>query len=307
MKSTRRQILTTALAALPALPVERPRGVIVESHLHLFDPQRFPYSRNATYRPLADRLDEYARFVASAKIDHAVIVHPEPYQDEHKYLEYCFHNEPRPGFFKGTCLFDPIAPDTPARMETLVKRNPGRIVALRIHVMHPPGTPPLTAGPIKDRDLRHPAMKVTWRKAEALGLAIQMHSLPHYAPQIGELAAQFPNLTVILDHLGQAGEGTPAEFEGVLKLAAYPRVYMKYSGVNYSSKQAFPFSDVKPIVRRLFDAYGPDRMVWGVLGTNMEEFSRQVRLFEEMFDFAREADRAKIRGETAMKLYRFGA
>ena len=34
--------------------------------------------------------------------------------------------------------------------------------------------------------MRDPAMKVTWRKTQALGLAIQMHFLPYYAPQIGE-------------------------------------------------------------------------------------------------------------------------
>ena len=93
----------------------------------------------------------------------------------------------------------------------------------------------------------------------------------------------------------------------MLKLAAYPRVYMKYSGVNYSSKQAFPFSDVKPIVRRLFDAYGPDRMVWGVLGTNMEEFSRAGAPVQRDVRLYARSRPGENRGETAMKLYRFGA
>jgi predicted TIM-barrel fold metal-dependent hydrolase len=298
--TTRRELLGGALAAWVLAP---PRP-IVDTHIHLFaaDRERFPYHPNATYRPPAEPLEPYVTFAAS-RVDHVVIVHPEPYQDDHRYLEYCLAHEPRPGFFKGTCLFDPIAPDTPARMEALVKKHPKRIVALRIHQMRKPGDPPTTAGAITGRDMRHPAMQTTWRKAEALGLAIQMHFLPYYAPQIGELAARFSAVRVVLDHLGRAGQGTPAEFEGVLKLARLPNVYMKYSGVEYSSKQKYPFKDATPIVRRAFDAFGPDRIIWGALGHDAVEFERQTRLFDLMFDFAPETDRAKIRGLNATKLY----
>ncbi len=297
---TRRELLGGAAAAW-ALAPGRP---LVDTHIHLFaaDRQRFPVHPNAPYKPAPAPLEAYAAFAAS-KFDHVVIVHPEPYQDDHGYLEYCFAHEPRAGFFKGTCLFDPIAPDTPARMEALVKKHPKRIVALRIHEMGKPGEPPTHDGAIAGRDMRHPAMQTTWRKVQALGLAIQMHFLPCHAPQIGELAAQFPKVNVILDHLARAGQGTPAEFEGVLKLARLPNVYMKYSGVNYSSKQAYPFKDAAPIVRKAFDAFGPGRMIWGGLGQNEADFARQSRLLEMMFDFASEADRDKIRGLNAMKLY----
>ena len=64
-----------------------------------------------------------------------------------------WRTEPSPGFFKATCLFDPIDPETPKRMQALVQRNPGRIVALRIHEIHPAGTPSTTTGVIRDRDL----------------------------------------------------------------------------------------------------------------------------------------------------------
>jgi predicted TIM-barrel fold metal-dependent hydrolase len=292
---TRREWIGGALAAVP-LAAARPQGVLVDTHIHLFDPKRVPYHANATYQPPAQPLEAYISFVREAKIDHVVIVHPEPYQDDHRYLEYCFEHEPSRGFFKGTCLFDPIAADTPARMQALVRKHPARIVALRIHEMHAPGTPPLSAGPIKDRDLHAAPMKATWRAAHELGLAIQMHFLPHYAPQIGELAAQFHDVPVILDHLARAGQGTPADVESVLKLASYPRVYMKYSAVN---------RDAEPLVRRMYDAFGADRMVWGGLGHNMAEFEKEVALFDQRFGFVSEADRAKIRGLNAMKLFRF--
>ncbi|MEO7144657.1 MAG: amidohydrolase family protein [Bryobacteraceae bacterium] len=301
---SRRQLLAAAgsVAATAAAP---PHILTIDAHIHLFDPARFPFHPNATYRPPPQPLEPYSKFVKQAKIDHTVLVHPEPYQDDHRYLEYCFAHEPSPGFFKGTCLFDPIDPQTPARIRALAERNPGRIVALRIHEMRKPGTPPTTSGAIHDRDLKSPAMRETWRHVYQLGLAIQMHFIPYYAPQIGALAAQFPAMPVILDHLARAGQGTRAEYAEVLKLARLPRVYMKLSALEYSSRQPFPYRDAKPLVRQACDAFGADRMIWGGLGHSLAEFKQQSELFDYMLDFLSGADRAKIRGLNAATLFHF--
>jgi L-fuconolactonase len=173
--------------------------------------------------------------------------------------------------------------------------------------MNEPGTPSTTAGAIRDRDLRDPQMAQCWRAARDLGLTIQMHFIPHYAPQIGELAAKFRDMPVVLDHLARAGHGTPADYDEVLKLAELPRVYMKFSGtgVAASSTQAYPHLDAKPIVRRAYAAFGADRMIWGELGNSLANFEKALQLFEIMFDFAPESERAKIRGRTAKKLFGF--
>jgi predicted TIM-barrel fold metal-dependent hydrolase len=294
--------------AASALADARTGGVLIDSHMHLFagDPARFPYN-SGSYKPKPLPVEEYVKFVPKAHIDHTVIVHPEPYQDDHRYLEYCFAHEPSPHFFKGTCLFDPIDPKTPKRIEVLMLRNRGRIVALRIHEIHPAGTPSTTTGVIRDRDLKNPQMAVTWRAAHDLGLAIQLHCIPHYAVQIGELAAKFPDMPIILDHLARPGQGTPEEYEQVLKLAALPRVYMKYSstGVESASKQPFPHRDAKPLVKRVYEAFGADKIIWGGLGGNMAAFQQETELFDLMFDFVQEPERKKLRGLTAQKLFAF--
>ena len=221
MKLNRREFVAGTLIAAQGVAAGRPKGPVVDSHVHLFaaDQRRFPFAANAPYRPAPLPVEEYVAFAKEVGIDRAVIVHPEPYQDDYRYLEYAFSKEPSPLFFKGVCLFDPIARDTPDRISSLAGNNPKRIVGLRIHETRKPGTPPLTEGPIKDRDMQSPAMKATWRRVHQLGMAIQMHFLPYYAPQIYDLAAQFPELPVILDHLGRFDEGTPADFAAVLRLA----------------------------------------------------------------------------------------
>ena len=80
---------------------------------------------------------------------------------------------------------------------------------------------------------------------------------------------------------------------------------MKFSNVEASSKQKFPYLDVKPVVRRAYQAFGADRMMWGYLGTTSAEFEASEKVFEIMFDFAPESERRKIRGLTAQKLFAF--
>ncbi|MEZ5395382.1 MAG: hypothetical protein R2724_21555 [Bryobacterales bacterium] len=109
---SRRAFLTTAAAALPAAAA-RPEGVLIDAHIHLFakDQSRFPFHPNAPYRPDTSAspqdLEEYRRFVAESKIDHAVIVHPEPYQDDHSYLEHCFENSLTPASSRGPSCSTP--------------------------------------------------------------------------------------------------------------------------------------------------------------------------------------------------------
>ena len=292
----------------PEAPAEsQAEGPLIETHLHLFavDRERFPFHANAPYQPEPAGLEAYSAFVKQAGLAHSIIVHPEPYQDDHSYLEYCFENEPSPGFFKGTCLFDTYAEDTPDRVAALMERNPNRIVAMRIHATNAPGTPPLESGAIKDRNLGDPRVAACWDAVTGMGLAIQMHFLPHHAPEIGALIEKKPDSTVILDHLGRAGMGTDADFEQVLALAKYPKCYMKFSGLPYSSRDGYPFLDAKPIVQRAFDAFGPERMIWGGLGMSMDDFERNLAMVDQVLDFASAGDKAKIKGLTAQALFGF--
>ncbi len=298
---TRRGFLasTTLAAAFAQAPST------VESHVHLFSdrPDEFPIHPNSPYTPAPAPVEAYVAFVSQAGIDHAVIVHPEPYQDDHSYLEYCFTREPSGMFFKGTCLFDPIDAATPERMAALVERNPGRIVALRIHCTRERDAEPTTGGAIRDRDLTDRRVRETIRAAHRLGLGIQFHMTPPHAPQVHFLAAEFPQTLFLIDHLARSGFGTPAEFAQVMEMANLPNVHMKLSGIGYSSRQDYPYRDTGALVRQVFQAFGPDRLLWGGLGHTIEEFRRQEALFEQMLSFTDVASRNQLRGANALRLF----
>jgi predicted TIM-barrel fold metal-dependent hydrolase len=286
--------------ALPPPPV-------VETNCHIFpaDRQRFPLHPNTSYDPGSTPLDAYVKFAKGAGIGPVVIVHPSPYQDDHSVLEYCFANEPSPGFFHGTCFFDPTDPKTPARMKDLVMRHRGRIKALRIFEERKASEPPTTTGNFRDRDFRHPVVRQVWKAASDLGIGIQMVPSPSQAPLIYGYAAEFKDVPVIIDHLAAPQKGTAQEYEDVLKLGRLQNTIMKFTSVRGASKEEFPHRDLEPLAKRLYGAFGPDRMMWGTLGNNMEAYQRNITIFDQAFDFAPEAGRAKIRGLTALKVFGF--
>ena len=278
---------------------------VIDTHIHLFDPARFPYHPSATYKPPAITHEAYLRFAQEAGIAHAVIVHPEPYQDDHSYLEFCFDQDKR-RFFKGSCLFDIVDPRTPGRMEALARKWADRIVALRVHAFTPKGGEFQRAGSIRNRDLDDPQAAVAWDAARKLGLAMQFHFMPHHAAGIEKHLRRRPDTKVVLDHLGRPKQGTPEDWEGVLRLARYKNVYFKFSNLGENSKEGHPHADLRPLVRRAWEAFGERRIVWGYFGTNMDEYRKYSELVDFHFDFATPEQRAMIRGGNAARLYRFG-
>jgi predicted TIM-barrel fold metal-dependent hydrolase len=294
-----------ALIAAPALAFAQTQKVVIDTHIHLFasDPKTFPFHKNATYRPEPEPLEKYKDFVAKSGLTGAVVVHPEPYQDDHSYLEYCFTNEPRKDFFKGTVLFDPLNPETPRRIDRLREKWPGRITALRVHRNAEPSKPPTTMGAIRDRDLMSDAMKNTVRALVERRMMLQVHAVPAYAPQISRLAEEATGSTVIVDHLCRSGQGSEEQWESIVRLHRRPNIVMKISGIPYSSKEAFPHLDVKPRIQQLYDAFGPGRLIWGGLGYDMAKYKASREQFAAFFDFTNESSRDLIRGLNAQRLY----
>src|SRR5262245_50720140 len=99
-KSNRRVFLQTtagvcaasavAISSSSASQVHVPR---VDAHLHCFagkNDSRFPYHPRGPYQPEPAATPEHLLdCMSKAGVDYSIVVHPEPYQDDHRYLEHC--------------------------------------------------------------------------------------------------------------------------------------------------------------------------------------------------------------------------
>lgn len=277
----------------------RPRhsGTAVDAHVHCFagyDNPRYPYHPDAPYKPeTASRPDQLLRCMDGAGVDYAVIVHPEPYQDDHTYLEYCL--EEGKGRLKGTCLFFAGKPGSPDAMAALVKRCPG-IVAARIHAYAPERMPPFGK----------PELRELWKKAADLGLMIQLHVEPRWAPGFEPLIEEFSGTTVIIDHAGRPLQGTPEEHARVVAWSRFKNTVVKISAI--PPRTQYPHRDATPFIRRLADAFGADRMITGggfeANATPESYLAGRERQLSYVSHFP-EAERAKVAGGTAARLFKF--
>jgi predicted TIM-barrel fold metal-dependent hydrolase len=106
-----------------------------------------------------------------------------------------------------------------------------------------------------------------WPAAEKAGLPIML-LIDGRSAQVVRIAERHPQLTLIVDHMGvtadivKAGKLADA-INRTLSLARYPNVSVKLSAAPNYSTEDYPFRDFLPHIRRLFDAYGPQRCYWG--------------------------------------------
>ena len=289
--------LSAALAAGKVLAAQE--SLIVDTHLHCFGGRnpRFPYHDRAPYRPAASSTPEHLlNCMDGAGVDFAIVVHPEPYQDDHRYLEHCLRVGGRR--LKGTCLFFADRQGSVAGLSPLVERNAGRIVAARVHAYAPGRLPPFGT-----KELRH-----FWQTATDSGLAMQLHFEPRYAPGFEPLIREFPKTTVVIDHLGRPMQGTIKEHNVVVRWARFPNTVMKVSAL--PDQDRYPHRDITPVIRQLTDAYGADRMIYGG-GFNANATADSYRRYREqvakVLMHLSASDRAYIFGGTAAKLFGFAA
>lgn len=298
MFATRREFLQAAGLALVATALARAdkkHTPIVDTHVHCFagtDDKRFPYHEKAPYKPdTAATPEQLLKLMDGAGVDYAVIVHPEPYQDDHRYLEHVLSVGKKR--LKGTCLFFADRLD-PKAMTALVKKVP--IVAVRIHAYASERLPPFGK----------PELKALWKLAADLGIAVQLHFEPRYAPGFERLVQEFADTRVIIDHMGRPFQGTPKEHTVVVGWAKYRNAVMKLSEI--PAQKEVPDREIGPIVKGLVEAWGADRLIYGG-GHSPEATAESYRAARErtakFLDKMPAADVAKVLGGNAVRLFGF--
>jgi len=126
-----------------------------------------------------------------------------------------------------------------------------------------------------------------------------------YAPasvrKIEEVAARHPGLRLVVDHLalGVHARGNLAfvELADVCRLARLPNVAVKASALPCHSTLPYPFRDLHPHIRRVYDSFGPERMFWGTDWTRLPcPWREALTLFTEELPWLTDDDKRWIMG-----------
>jgi predicted TIM-barrel fold metal-dependent hydrolase len=88
-----------------------------------------------------------------------------------------------------------------------------------------------------------------------------------------------------------------ADLPLLLSLAAFPNVVVKATSLACYSTEPYPYPNLHPYIRQVYDAFGPARMFWGSDVTRLTcTYRGCVTLVTEELDWLSDADKALIMG-----------
>jgi predicted TIM-barrel fold metal-dependent hydrolase len=147
-----------------------------------------------------------------------------------------------------------------------------------------------------------------WAAAEKAGLPVMVLA-PGRSAAFGPIVERHPGLNLIIDHMNlsvdianehKVGEAIAA----TAALAKYPNVSCKMSSAPTYSLESFPFRDMYPHLKRIFEAFGPQRSYWGTDMTNSfakASYRQRIEHFTKELDFLSEADKDWVMGRAILQ------
>ena len=191
---------------------------------------------------------------------------------------------------------DVLQPDAPAAIRGWVARG---LAGLRL----------FTGGSTKDFDpseLDDPRSFPAWELCSELGLSMCIQTGPIGLPQVTTLARRFPDVPIILDHLGRPDvtDGPPYKAAASLfELAAIENIYLKLTPRIFGDvKKGDATADT--FFPKLVETFGSKRLAWGsnyptsegTLIANLDKAKAGLASLSE-------EDQTWIFGKTAQVLY----
>ncbi|HEV8438172.1 MAG TPA: amidohydrolase family protein [Methylomirabilota bacterium] len=271
------------------------------------DVQVHAYERNHPGRPWAGVLhgpaevtgDDMVAAMDAVGVDGAILVSPfSMYRYDASYaLDVRAKHPGRFGLVKPVDPSDPAVADTVTQWAAL-----DGTVGVRIMMNRDVSTDPADPGinRVLAAAARHalPVNLLAWGRLE----------------QAGQLAARNPGTQLVIDHLGLQQPFEPpapaqpfADLPKVLALAAHANVAIKISGACTLSHEPFPYRDIWDPLRRIFDAFGMDRCMWGTDWTRavgLLTYAQGVEAFR-VNDRLSAGDRAALMGGTLARVYKW--
>lgn len=234
---------------------------VIDSHLHLWDPQQLRYEW--LEGPLAWRFGEiellHAR-IAAADTDAAIFVQAEcverQFLDEVRWVDEIADAAGVIAIVAGARLDRGEA--TSAHLDALAAHE--RVVGVR-HLLQ--GEP--------DGFARSAAFVTGAGEVAARGWTFDACVRSEQLPDVAALAASVPDLRIVLDHLGKPAVGTAASpsaptaawLRDLQDVARHPLVVCKLSGLPAEAGGDWSAAQVEPFLDAAADAFGAERLMWG--------------------------------------------
>ncbi len=156
-----------------------------------------------------------------------------------------------------------------------------------------------------------PAVLKSLSKVAELGLCLDALVTPRHLENLAKLAATLPDLPIVIDHCAKpeiaAGQDAGESWRAAMaRLAAYPQVHCKLSGLANEYGDGWSALTLKPVFDHVVSIFGPDRLMWGSDWPVLELSGRYDDWFTAAASMASDLDpvaRQALFGGTATRFY----
>ena len=286
--------LLGSLAGVSAASPFKPT-LLIDSHVHVWkqDPQ-FPFAAGASVPDGDFSAERLLELMAANGVARTVLIQVIHYKWDNSYVADVLKRYP--GKFHAVCRVNPEGPTAPDDLSRLTEQG-FRGVRLSPAV-----------GPEGDW-IRGPLMEPVWSRCETLKVPMTILAPVSRIPDLLPLIERHPDLTVVIDHMADSPLDQPAKLSLLLELARFPRVFVKISHAWSLSKLPYPYPDAMSQIKRLRDAFGADRLMWGtdwpISGKELT-YKKAVELYRDHLDWMTPRERESVLSRTVQKVWPFG-
>lgn len=229
---------------------------VIDSHVHVWTPDVLEYPLAAGYstaqmQPSRFTPEDYWAIAQPLGVRRAVLIQMDFYGVDDAFLLDSLKRFP--GAFAGVTQIDETRPDLVVEIKRRYKLG---VRGVRIA--------PSKRG---DRNwLDNPGMRLLWSCGASEHVAMCPLIDVEDIGSVAHMCAQFPETSVVVDHaanIGSDGQFREHDLVTLCQLAKYKQAYVKVSAFYYLGAKRPPYASVAPLIRRLLDAYGPERLMWG--------------------------------------------
>jgi predicted TIM-barrel fold metal-dependent hydrolase len=282
----------------PQTQSETSHNNFIDAHVHVWTDDLRAYPQPAEFAveglPPVSSPREILRHATPSGVHRIILVQMVSYGFDNSYMLDVIQGAQ--DTFAGVAVIDWRNPNPATQMRDLAKRG---IRGFRIYANC--GLPGPQAG-WEDFD-------AMFRTGAEEGLAMCPLLNPNELPAFERQCACFPQTPVIIDHLARIGaNGTiaPEDVQALCELARHPNVKLKVSAFYALGKATPPHLDLAPLIRQVYDAFGPRRLMWGTdfpFAIGKEPYDDTISLIRDHLEFLSDEDKQWILGRTAGEVF----
>ncbi len=278
-----------------ALPKPALKYRVLDPHVHVWvnDPH-YPWAKETTEPPKDNETPSMLLDLMKANgVARTVLVQFIGYRWDNSYtLDSMRKHKP---YFMAVCRVNPVDPAAPDQLSKLIEQG---FHGVRL-------SPSADAG---GDWIRGPLMPPLWKRAESLKVPMQIYASITRMPDLVPLMDQCPGLDVVIDHMAECPIDQPEQLEKLVALARFPRVFVKISHTWSISRQPYPWLDAQEYVKRLYAAFGPERLMWGTdwpVCKKWTTYEKTLAVVRDDMKFLNQRDKSWILSKTVERVWPF--